>query len=40
MWEDINRTLRVIPAIGFTDRVWSIEVIIGRLEMAENEPAA
>jgi hypothetical protein len=38
----IHRTLRVTPAMqaGLTTRVWSIEDIIGLLEMAENEPAA
>ena len=38
----IHRTLRVTPAMqaGLTDRVWSIEDIIGLLEMAEKEPAA
>jgi len=38
----IHRTLRVTPAIqaGLTNRVWSIEDIIGLLEMAEKEPAA
>ena len=38
----IHRTLRVTPAMqaGLTNRVWSIEDIIGLLEMAEKEPAA
>jgi len=38
----IHRTLRVTPAMeaGLTNRVWSIEDIIGLLEMAEQEPAA
>ena len=38
----IHRTLRVTPAMqaGLTNRVWSIEDIIGLLEMAEREPAA
>ena len=38
----IHRTLRVPPAIqaGLTNRVWSIQDIIGLLEMAEKEPAA
>lgn len=38
----IHRTLRVTPAMqaGLTDRVWSIEDIVGLLEMAEREPAA
>jgi len=38
----IDRTLRVTPAMeaGLTNRVWSIEDIIGLLEMAEKEPAA
>ena len=37
-----HRTLRITPAMaaGLTDRVWSIEEIVGLLEMAENEPAA
>ena len=37
----IHRTLRVTPAMqaGLTNRVWSIEDIIGLLEMSE-EPAA
>jgi len=38
----IHRTLRVTPAMeaGLTNRAWSIEDIIGLLEMAEKEPAA
>jgi hypothetical protein len=38
----IHRTLRVTPAMqpGLTNRLWSIEDIIGLLEMAEREPAA
>ena len=38
----IHRTLRVTPAMqaGLTDHVWSIEDVIGLLEMAEKEPAA
>ena len=38
----IHKMLRVIPAMqaDLTDRVWSIEDIIGLLEMAEKEPAA
>lgn len=38
----IHRTLRVAPAMeaGLSDHVWSIENIIGLLEMAEKEPAA
>jgi IS1 family transposase len=38
----IHRTLRVTPAMqaGLTNRVWSIEDIIGLLEMVEKEPAA
>jgi IS1 family transposase len=38
----IHRTLRITPAMaaGLTDHVWSIEEIVGLLEMAEKEPAA
>lgn len=38
----IHETLRVTPAVqaGLTNRVWSIEDIIGLLEMAEREPPA
>ena len=38
----IHRTLRVTPAMesGLTNRVWSIEDVIGLLELAEGEPAA
>ena len=38
----IHKTLRVTPAMqaGLTDRVWSIEDVVGLLEMAEKEPAA
>ena len=37
----IHRTLRVTPAMqaGLTNRVWSIEDIIGLLEMAEKSAA-
>lgn len=38
----IHRTLRVTPAMeaGLSNHVWSIEEIVGLLEMAEKEPAA
>ena len=38
----IHRTFRVSPATqaGLTNRVWSVEDIIGLLERAEEEPAA
>ena len=38
----IHRTLRVTSVMqaGLTNRVWSIDDIIGLLEMAEKEPAA
>jgi hypothetical protein len=38
----IHRTLRITPAMaaGLTDHVWSIEEIVGLLELAEKEPAA
>ncbi len=38
----VHRTLRVTPAMeaGLANHVWSIEEIVGLLEMAEKEPAA
>ena len=38
----IHRTLRITPAMaaGLTDHVWSVEEIVGLLELAEKEPAA
>jgi hypothetical protein len=38
----VHRTLRVTPAMeaGLANHVWSIEEIIGLLEMAEKESAA
>ena len=38
----IHRTLRVTPATeaGLSTHVWSLEEIVGLLELAEKEPAA
>jgi hypothetical protein len=37
-----HRTLRITPAMatGLTDHVWSIEEIVGLLELTEKAPAA
>jgi hypothetical protein len=38
----IHRTLRIAPAMasGLTDHVWSIDEIVGLLEMVERKSAA
>ena len=37
-----TRTLRITPVLasGLRDHVWSIDEIVGLLEMAEKEPVA